>query len=221
MTEFEQLEHERHIAEVLAIRGGRKAPAIVQAVLNSTVVATLVGVLGTGLLGAWVSDRIQQRSQTNELERSEWQQRLSDQTDAITKALRLVGSSISTTDDLLMTINTAYDEKGRTLGEANALRAWKAEVARARDKADLEWRLEKRSLGYTIQYLFKGDPALGRGWKGLTEKADLFEQCTRTLYGQKASTGTPLSPDTICQEERASLIESIEQLLTQVARHQT
>jgi hypothetical protein len=221
MTDFEQLEYERHIAEVVAIRGGRKAPAIAQAVLNSTVLATLVGVLGTGLLGAWVSDRIQQRARLDALERSERQQRLSDQKDAITKALRVVGNSISTTDDLLVTINIAYDEKGRTSDEAKALRKWKAEIAQARDKADLEWRLEKRSLGYTIQYLFEGNQAIGRGWKGLAERADLFEQCTRTLYGQKASTGTPLSPDKICREERASLIESIERLLTQAARHQT
>ncbi len=174
---------------------------------------------GTGLLGAWVSDRIQQRSTANELERAERQQRLNDRKDSITKALRIVGASISTTDELLVTINTAYDEKRRSLDEAKALRTWKAEIARAREKADLEWRLEKRSLGYTVQYLFEGDETIGRMWKGLAERADLFEQCTRTLYEEKASTGTPLGPDTICQDERATSIESIEQFLAQVTRH--
>jgi hypothetical protein len=217
MTHEEQLDHERRIAEILAIRRAGNDQSKLNAWLNSTVLATLVGVVGTGLLGAWVSGMIQDRSKRNELERVAQDQKLSAQNAAVSKVLELVGTSVTTADDLLVTVNNAYGEEGRSADDVMKLRKWKEELANRRDAADLAWRREKRSLGFTIMYLFDGDATVTSAWRAVTTKADDFERCTNRWYTENAARLTDLTADQICPEDRQAVENAVETFMIAVA----
>src|ERR1700741_4531850 len=152
MTHDEQVEYERHVAKVLEIRGLTSSPSRLGTWLNSTVMATLIGVVGTGVLGAWVTGRVQDRSKENELARTAQEQRLTSQNTLITKVLDRVGALVSSTDDLLTTVNNVNTEEGRPAREVNELQEWKLRVRKTRDDADAVWRNDKRSLGYSLLY---------------------------------------------------------------------
>lgn len=215
MTADEQLAHERQVAEILRIRSSKSSG--LKDWLNSSVIATLVGVLGTGVIGAIVGGQIQERAKRNELDRVTREQRLSAQNAAVTKLLDLVGTSMSTADDLLVTVNKAYEEAGRSKADVAALRKWKVELSVKRDQADLEWRRQKRSLGYTLLYLFDSDAEINAAWKTVSDKADGFESCTREWYTANAALGTTEAVGAVCVEPRHAFEDSIEKLMFEVA----
>ncbi len=178
--------------------------------LNSSVMTALVGVIGTALLGAWVSGIIQQRNKDNELDRRAQEMRLDSQNVAVGKVLERAGGFLSATDDLLVTVNNAYAEAGRADAEAEALRKWKMQLRERRDTAESDWRRDKRSLGFTLQYLFDGDRGIADAWRGVLAAEDGFEGCTNKWYTQNAALGTNLTPNGICQSERAKFEQAVE-----------
>ena len=210
MTPEEQLEHERQIASILKIRARKDAePSRLKMWLESNVIATLVGVIGTGLLGAWVSGIIQDRTKANEMARTAQEKRLTAQNALVEKIVSLVGDTIASTDDLLVTVNNAYSANGRKPAEIEKLAQWREKLATARDAADLAWRREQRGLGFTLQYLFGQDENIDKAWKLITSEADRFEQCFNHWYTQNAMLGTNLSPPQICKTEREHLEQTI------------
>jgi hypothetical protein len=219
MTPQEQLEHERHVAEILAIRSRKDSPSQLSTWLNSPVLATLIGVIGTGILGALVSGLIQERSTTNEMDRSAHERKVSAQNAVVEKVIKLIGGSMSTMDDLLVSVNHAYSERGRSQEEIEKLREWRAQLAGSRDAADLAWRQEKGSLGYTILYLFDGNDIVNGAWQAVTDAAENFERCTRGWYTHNAATGTELAASQICSTERRQLDASVETFAKSTSEH--
>jgi hypothetical protein len=146
MTAEEQLAYERQQAEVLAIRQRRDAgpkrdePSRLATVLNSTVLVALVGVLGTGIFGAWISGLIQQRAKDNELERVSHEQRVSSQNTAVLRVLTLVANQASAIDDLLTIVHSSYNESAFSGQELADLVAWKKTIRSNHDQADSTWR---------------------------------------------------------------------------------
>ncbi len=189
MTPDEQVAYEEQVAKVLEIRGIGTSPSTVSTWLNSTVLATLIGVVGTGVLGAWVTGLVQDRSKENELARAAQEERLSSQNTVITKVLDRVGALVSSTDDLLTTVNNVNSESGRPAEEVKELQAWKLGVRRTRDEADAVWRNEKRSLGYSMLYQFDNHAEIDKAWRSVIQVSDAFEQCTRGWYTQNAAIG--------------------------------
>jgi hypothetical protein len=216
MTPEEQVEYERQLAKVLEIRGLASSPSTLSTWLNSTVVATLVGVVGTGVLGAWVTGLVQDRSRENELARTAQEERLASQNTLITRVLDRIGALVSSTDDLLATVNNVNTEEGRPTREVEELQKWKLRVRTTRDEADALWRNEKRSLGYGLLYQFDNHAGIDTAWRRVIQVSDVFEQCTRGWYTQNAAIGTDLPSDRICMDERRTLENAIEGLLKAV-----
>lgn len=216
MTPEEQIAYENHIAKVLEIRGAGTEPSVLSTWLNSAVLATLIGVVGTGVLGAWVTGLVQDRSKENELARTSQEQLLTSQNDVITKVLDRVGAFVSSTDDLLTTVNNVNSEVNRPADEVTALQTWKIQMRQTRDEADAAWRNQKRGLGYSMLYLFDNHGGIDSAWRSLVQEADRFEQCTRGWYTQNAFKGTDASTDTICADERRGLEGAVERLLKAV-----
>src|SRR5688572_22675299 len=114
MTPQEQIDHERHIAEILKLREARaEEKSALDMWLNSNVLTAVIGVLGTALLGAWVSGIIQERSRTNELARSAQEATLASQNATVKQILERLSAFLTATDDLLATVDHAHTESGR------------------------------------------------------------------------------------------------------------
>lgn len=213
MNQEERLEHEREIAEVLAIRKPPSAPkSLIELWLNSSVVAAVVGVVGTALLGAYVSGEIQRRAKENEQELARQHEMRAARAVAVEKSLAVVGQNLNATDDLLVTVNNGYHESRHKAEDLPALRAWKRQLAERRDKADSDWRQSRRSLGYTLVYTFGGDRAVLQAWEDIVNASDAYERCTRDWYWRNAASGSDEEVSSVCLRERKAYESAIEQL---------
>jgi hypothetical protein len=211
MTPAEQLEHERHIAEILAIRKPPSdPPSALSTWLNSNVITALIGVIGTAVVGAYISAQIQETARRNELQRAADAAGTESRRVIVSKVLDRVGTFLAASDDLLVGVNTSYDERGRPRDEVNKLRAWKTDLAGARDKAEAEWRRGKRSLALGLDYEFDGADDVMKAWQELAVAVDAFEQCTNSWYTNNAAIGTTLTPDRICRDERGAAEQASE-----------
>ncbi len=210
MTPEEELQRERHIAEILEIRKTPKKDSNLETWLNSNVLTALITVLGTALLGAWVTGLVQDRSKNNELERTAEEKRLESRNSLISKILERTGTFMSATDDLLVTVNNSYREDGRTPGEIETLRKWKTDMRAARDDADSLWRREQASLGFSVHYLFDQNSEVRTAWDSLVQAESSFEKCTNNWYTQNAAKGTTAGVDEICNAAREALTKATE-----------
>ena len=219
MTPQEQIEHERHVANIIKIRNPKgERNSTISIWLNSNVVTALIGVLGTALLGAWVSGRIQERSHNNQLERNAREARLQSQNELVGKIIDRAATFLSASDDLLVTVNEAYREKGRPAEEIARLQKWKSELAERRDSAESQWRREKRTFGFTLEYLFGQTKSVRDTWTELLNAVDEFELCTNSWYTANAAIGTRLRPEDICPKPRARYERAVEALSGAVAK---
>ncbi len=220
MTADEQIEYERHIAEVIAIRNPKKDKGSArEAWLNSSVLVALIGVVGTGLFGAWISGLIQERAKNAELQRAAQQQRRTDQNAAVLRVLALMANQSSAIDDLLTIIHSSYHE-GRFGGqELKDLTEWKKKVRTAHDESDSTWRREKITAGYSLLYLFDNDSRVAAAWSSLAATGDAFEDCANQFYSKNALRGTDRRPAQICDVERKALGDALSQFTGQVAAH--
>jgi hypothetical protein len=91
------------------------------------------------------------------------------------KTLELISAFLTTSDDLLVGINTAYAEQGRSKREIDALRKWKTELTQRRDAADYAWRREEKLLGYSLAGLFREHPSVAQTWQRIGESVMAFE----------------------------------------------
>lgn len=217
MTPAEQLEYERQIAKVLAIRRVEKSEeSTLKTWLNSNVLTALIGLIGTGILGVVVSGVIQDRSKQMEEERETRAAKASAQEVPVTKTLDLVGTFVNTTDDLLVGINRSYSEQDRLPHEIEALRKWKVQLTEKRDAADFAWRREERLLGYSLALLFDDDVGIRDAWKNLRSSVQKFEACTNQFYSANAATGTDVAVEKICPAERSACYDALERFLRAV-----
>jgi hypothetical protein len=214
MTPDEQLEHERHIARLLEIR---QPPVTVKSPkldtwANSSVLAAIIGVVGTAILGACVSGMIQDRSKRNELELAESRETRAARAAAVEKVLAVVGQNLNATDDLLVTVNNGYNESRHRTEDVPRLQEWKRTLAERRDKADSDWRQTRRSLGYTLLYHFGGNTEVQSAWNQIVSASDQFERCTRDWYWHNAVVGSDEEVPAVCRKERAAYEAAIENL---------
>lgn len=206
-----QIEYEKHIGEILA---ARKVPgessSTLKTWLNSSVVAAVVGVVGTAVLGGYIGAQIQETARLNELERAAAATRLGNRRAIVARVVERVSTFMAASDDLLVAVNVGYDERGRNRDEVKKLRAWKTELAVARDKAEAEWRRGKRPLALGLAYEFDGAADITKAWQDLVATVDAFEKCTNTWYSNNALIGTTLPPERICPDERVAAEQSSE-----------
>lgn len=206
-----QIDYEKHIANILAVRKPpQESSSILKTWLNSSVLAALVGVVGTAVLGAYIAARIQETARLNERERTAADARLENRRAIVAKVIDRVSTFMAASDDLLVAVNVAYDEKGRNSDDVKKLRAWKTELAVARDKAEAEWRRGKRSLALGLDYEFDRADDVTKAWQELAVNVDAFEKCTNTWYSNNALIGTTLPPERICPDERTAAEQSSE-----------
>lgn len=211
MNEDDQIAYERHVARILEIR---KPPAKEKSTLtewlNSSVITALIGVLGTAVIGSLITAQVQNTAQSNEQARTRRAARIQSQNDVVAKILQRTGAFLSATDDLLVTVNSGYDERGRKPEDAKKLRAWKVKLSEQRDQADLDWRRDRHSLTFTVHYVFAGAEHVTKSWEAVVRAIDGFEKCTNTWYTANAHEGTVLTPDLICGNERETADRAVE-----------
>lgn len=206
-----QIDYEKHISDILAVRRPpQESSSILKTWLNSNVIAALVGVAGTAVLGACISGRIQETARRNELERAAAATCVENRRAIVAKVVERVSTFMAASDDLLVAVNVAYDEKDRNRDDVKKLRAWKTELAVARDKAEADWRRGKRSLALGLNYEFDSAVDVTKAWQELAANVDAFEKCTNTWYTNNGLIGTTLPPERICPDERAAAEQSSE-----------
>jgi hypothetical protein len=192
--------------------------SLLQAWLNSTVLTALVGVVGTGMIGACVSGAIQDRSKQNEIELQARQAQQAARAATMNRVLEVLGTNISAADDLLVTVSNVYAEDRHSTEDLPTLRKWKADVALARDAADAAWRQQRRSLGYMLLYHFDNDADVAKTWREMISRSDGFERCTWEWYTANARAGTDEVLDMICGAERLAYEDAVEGLTAAVTR---
>lgn len=218
MTPQEQLDYERQIAQVIAIRQGpASGESKAYRWLNSPVCLALLGIAGTAVLGSWISGLVQDRSKRNEMELQARMELVKARHEAVASILQLLGAFVSSSDDLLATVNTAYSESGRPANEVAALRKWRETTAAARDKADSDWRQQRGGWGFKLVYLFGDNATVNSAWSVLVKRADDFENCSRSWYTQHAMAGSELKAEAICAAERKALDNATADLTRAVA----
>jgi hypothetical protein len=212
MTPEEQLEYERHIAAILQIRKPPDKPTSnLSTWLNSNFLTAIITVLGTAVIGVVVSGVIQDRSKHNDREQSAIDARRQSQRVAVDKLLSLAGTFLSTSDDLLTTVNDAYGIAGRTPAQVTEQNKWKTGILEARDKADLDWRRSKRSLGFELRDVFDGN--VDKEWTAVASATESFEKCTRDWYVASSKKLTSLKANQICSAERSNVEAATDDLI--------
>lgn len=219
MTPDEQLRHEEHIARVLAIRGPARGQSSLHQWLNSAVVTTLIGVAGTGVVGALISGRIQERARQNELSVASAKEAQAARVEIVGRILEVVGRNLSATDDLLVTVSNAYAADRIPEAERPKLAQWKQSLAERRDKSDSEWREVRRNLGFSLLYRFNGDTDIATRWQAIIAASDAFERCTNAWYSANARIGSDEPAAKVCAKERTDYETATEHLVATAAAH--
>ena len=222
MAPNEALEHERYIATILGIRhpAEPKKDKGLAFWLNSAVVTTLLGILGTLVGGGFLSAAIQDRAKRNEAEQQMRAARSAAQNETVVGLLDSVGMLIVTMDDVLTSIHVGYAEKGRRPDEIQRLRGWKATLAAKRDEVDVAWRRSKGSLSFRLHHQFGSDGTVLVSWKGLEAAGDAFQRCTERFYAEHGYASTDQDVDAICAKPREGVNTAAEAFARAVREQQ-
>lgn len=179
--EARQLRHETFVAEVLRARGGPPKPAETkpwwERLLNATAVTALIGVVGTGVVGHWVAGAVQERSKQRELALVAYREYLNAELDTVKSAYRLIGSYLSASEDLIFLTGPAFQTRGFTPEQVQALEAQKQEMRKHYNEMDAQWRNERDSLGFLMAYYHDGSQDIAEAWRAAQQAVDAFNDC--------------------------------------------
>jgi len=179
------------------------------AILTSPVVAALISVLGTAVLGNWIASRFQDRAKKNEAALQLLRDDRSARIATVKEALTLVGEYVAASEDLITVTDPAFRVAGRSEGDRDDLLRWKKQVRETHDKVDFRWRQQSESLGYVLLYHVYGERRVLDDWRALSGAASGFEKCAREWYMERGDDSEARLPAELCETHRAKVRESM------------
>jgi hypothetical protein len=208
------LRQERFIAEVLRIRkGDEKSKGALVTFLTSGVMAAIVTVTGTAVVGNVVTNAYQLRAKQNDAVLQYLRDKRSARDAAVNRALQIVGSYITAIEDLVQITSPDFRSEGRKPAEVKKLDDWKATVQEAHDKADAEWRRERDTTRFTLAFQDTEGGQLQQHWSGLASSVDALEDCGRGWFMLHAYGDEPFSTSP-CAKQRESVNAAMDKLVS-------
>lgn len=209
------LRHEQFIAEVLRIRDrktGEKPASALPSLLSSSVVAAIITVVGTAVVGNMVTNAYQARARRNDAVLQYLRDKRAARDTAVSSALRIVGTYVTAIEDLVLITHPDFKTAGRSPAEAKKLDEWKTSLQAAHDKADDEWRRERDTTRFTLAFHDTEGGQLQAQWSRLATAVDALEDCSRGWFMQHAQGDQPFR-DSPCTDQRKAVNTSMDSLV--------
>jgi hypothetical protein len=207
------LRHEQFISEVLRIRKGEeKSKSTLTNLLTSSVVAAAVTVLGTAVVGNFITNAYQAGAKRNDAIVQYVRDKRAARDGAVNKALQIVGAYVTAIEDLVHITSPEFRSEGRPPAEMKKLDDWKETIQAAHDKADTEWRRERDTTRFTLAFQDTEGGSLQQRWAELATAVDSLEDCGRGWFMQHAwgDTAITVSP---CASKRESVNTAMDHLV--------
>ncbi|HUS10021.1 MAG TPA: hypothetical protein VMZ30_06100 [Pyrinomonadaceae bacterium] len=228
------LRHEAFIARVLQERNRPAQSSGLkpwwQRLVESQGGTALITVVIGGIFGALISGIFQWGAKEREFQQS-WLKARGDQAmvaykDFVEKRAVVVehlyqriGSSVSSSEDLIelskgkSTVRPGLDDKTR-----EAILGARKTIVDKFDLSNSEWRNERDSLGFLIDYYHPDQKDVVTAWHGLKKSISDYLDCAAAWHESH-----PIDDDTskACPSERASLTKSLEQFTSTLGSART
>ena len=154
-----------------------QSKGLIEFLLTSPLIATLVTVLGTAVLGNYIAGRVQERTKRNEIALSAFRDNQASQVALVKEVYELIGRYRAAGDDLIYITGEQfapgnYDENGRKLNQV-----WFTSVRNHHDEVDQLWRQKKYALGYLLSFHYHGRKEVSDSWTATVNSVDAFEEC--------------------------------------------
>ena len=144
---------------------------------TSPLVATLVTVLGTAVLGNYIAGRVQERNKRNEIALSAFRDNQASQVALVKEVYELIGRYRAAGDDLIYITGDQFDPKNYDENSRKLNQAWFTTVRTHHDEVDQIWRQKKYALGYLLAFHYHGRKEVADSWAATVTRADAFEDC--------------------------------------------
>lgn len=225
------LHHEAFVSEVLHLRGDqereRESKPKWLRFLESSGGAALVTVALGGLVGQWITYSVQQRIKDKEFQQAWLQARgnqalvaykeyLDQQQGIVRRAYELIGSCISTSEDLIVLTQPEFDLSKYSGDEQKEVAAQRATLRGRFNETDARWRSERESLGLLMSFYHPGKTDVATAWRAAQDEATAYMDCARSWYvshqaGQPSENHAPP-----CNDEKKRVHEALAKVTTSV-----
>lgn len=186
--------------------------------------AALITVLLGGILGQWINLSIQKSVKEREFQQG-WLKARGDQAlegykeylgqekELIQRAYKLIGSCLSTSEDLIILTRKEF-APGSHVGVEEQTTALREQY----NKIDMQWRSEREEIGLLMSYYHQGQQTVIVAWQEVQEAITSFMDCARHWYLVHPQ---PIDDPEACRKEKESLREKLSKLSASLesARH--
>jgi hypothetical protein len=189
----------------------------------------LITVVIGGLLGAWISGRIQTGQKDREFQQSwlkgrgdqaliAYKDYLDKQQDTVRRVYERIGTSISASDDLIELTRPEFAVTNYQSEQKEIMKKYRAEVRDKYNTSEREWRNERETLGLLMNYYNSKQNTVLAAWKDVSGRVTAYGFCA-TQWVQKH----PISneSDNPCKREKDAFSKSLEGLTKALEANRT
>lgn len=218
------LRHEAFISEVVRLRthsASDKKPVWLLFLESNGGTALITAVLGA-LLVQWISGNIQRSLKEREFQQAWMQARgnqaltaykeqLDQEEQIVRRAYDLIGSTIQASEDLIdlsgqeLSLNTYKPSERKKIAEQ------RDRIRKAYNKADTDWRSQRKNLSLLIALYHHGHVEIVREWQGVDDAVPTYMDCALAWYDAHHDE-TPETLKTACVTEKKNLADKLDQL---------
>ncbi len=174
---------------------------------ESSLLTTMVTVLGTAVLGNFVASGVQDRSKRNEMALTAYRDNQTAQVSLVKEVYDLVGQYTAAGNDLIYITGEQFADDNYAAADAQLNHKWFRELRATHDKVDATWRQKKFSLGYLLSFHYHGRKEVGESWRTVVSAVDKFEACVDIQA--RLPPGSRTSPELPCQHEETAVDEQV------------
>lgn len=171
------------IRETAAAAPGR---GIWRRFLEPSVIVALITVIGGGIVGGYLTTKLQLHSKERELAVATFRMRSESRLKAVTEAFDFVGDVTSATQDLAV---------------AGVMTDWPKtqvdEIVVKHNSAYDQWRSRHGRIGLQLVYHYGGDSAVQESWQELSRAVDGHFRCAQAQFYTKKPLQTEEQPCTL------------------------
>lgn len=189
--------------------------------LFSPVLATLIGVVGTAVVGTALTFLFQELAKENELERVVEEQRLESQLETVGKAYALIGEHMAAARNLIDLTGTSFNPENYQSGaDYEDVRSFSKKTSAEFNDSDTRWRRQRDTSGLLLAFHFSTDGRIETLWQEVSTTIDLYNQCAGDWYETKMNLTRDVV-QTACQTEEAAARDSLSELSRFMASRNT
>jgi hypothetical protein len=218
------LRHEAFISEVVRLRtrsAPDKKPVWLLFLESNGGAALITAVLGA-LLVQWISGNIQRSLKEREFQQAWMQARgnqalaaykeeLDQEEQIVRRAYELIGSTIQASEDLIDLSGQELSLKTYKPSERKKIAKQRDRIRTAYNKADIDWRGQRKNLSLLMALYHHGQLEIVREWQGADDAIPIYMDCALAWYDAHHDE-TPETLKTACVTEKKSLTDKLDQL---------